>query len=92
MALFMFELNDKGKKINVFNRGNMSRDFTYIDDIVNGVVNVLKKPKSSSDKVPYSIFNIGSGKSIKLLDFIKEIEKNLKIKSKKGNAYAARRC
>ena len=86
MALFMFvDSMIKGKKINVFNRGNMSRDFTYIDDIVNGVVNVLKKPKSSSDKKssPYSIFNIGSGKSIKLLDFIKEIEKNLKIKSKK---------
>ena len=63
----------------------MSRDFTYIDDIVNGVVNVLKKPKSSRDKKnsPYSIFNIGSGKSIKLMDFIKEIRKNLKIISKK---------
>ena len=86
MALFMFvDSMIKGKKINVFNRGNMSRDFTYIDDIVNGVVNVLKKPKSSSDKKssPYSIFNIGSGKSIKLMDFIKEIEKNLKIISKK---------
>ena len=43
--IYVCGLNDKGKKINVFNRGNMSRDFTYIDDIVNGVVNVLKKTK-----------------------------------------------
>ena len=86
MALFMFVKSIiQGKKINVFNRGNMSRDFTYVDDIVDGIVKVIKKPKVSRNKktIPYSIFNIGSGKSIKLMDFIKEIEKNLKIKSKK---------
>lgn len=86
MALFMFVKSIiQGKKINVFNRGNMSRDFTYVDDIVEGIVKVIKKPKVSRNKkiIPYSIFNIGSGKSIKLMDFIKEIEKNLKIKSKK---------
>ncbi len=85
MALFMFvDSIIKGKKIEVFNRGKMSRDFTYIDDIVEGVVNVLKKPTiSKNKKTPYSIFNIGSGKSVKLMDFIKEIEKNLKILSKK---------
>ncbi len=83
MALFMFvDAIIKGKKINVFNRGKMSRDFTYIDDIVDGVINVLNKP-SISKNTPYSIFNIGSGKSVKLMDFIKEIEKNLKILSKK---------
>ena len=59
MALFMFvELfNDKGKKINVFNRGNMSRDFTYIDDIVNGVVNVLKNQKVLVIKKKFALFN-----------------------------------
>jgi UDP-glucuronate 4-epimerase len=83
MALFMFvDAIIKGKKIDVFNRGKMSRDFTYIDDIVDGVINVLNKP-SISKNTPYSIFNIGSGKSVKLMDFIKEIEKNLKISSKK---------
>ena len=86
MALFMFvDSIIKGKKINVFNNGNMSRDFTYIDDIVEGVINVIKKPKISKNKklIPYEIFNIGSGKSIKLMDFIKEIEKNLERISKK---------
>ena len=83
MALFMFvDAIIKGKKIDVFNRGKMSRDFTYIDDIVDGVINVLNKPLISKN-IPYSIFNIGSGKSVKLMDFIKEIEKNLKISSKK---------
>ena len=86
MALFMFvESIIKKKKINVFNKGKMSRDFTYVDDIVNGVVSVLEKPniKNKRKNTPYSIFNIGSGKSIKLMTFIKEIESNLKIKSQK---------
>ena len=86
MALFMFvESIIKKKKINVFNKGKMSRDFTYVDDIVNGVVSVLEKPNinNKTKNKPYSIFNIGSGKSIKLMSFIKEIEKNLKIKSQK---------
>ena len=86
MALFMFvESIIKKKKINVFNKGKMSRDFTYVDDIVNGVVSVLEKPNINNKikNTPYSIFNIGSGKSIKLMSFIKEIEKNLKIKSQK---------
>ena len=86
MALFMFvDSIIKNKKINVFNRGKMSRDFTYIDDIVEGIIKVLKKPKKPKKKkiAPYAIFNIGSGKSIKLMDFINEIEKNLKKISKK---------
>ena len=63
----------------------MSRDFTYIDDIVEGIIKVLKKPHKPKKRniAPYAIFNIGSGKSIKLMDFIKEIEKNLKKISKK---------
>jgi UDP-glucuronate 4-epimerase len=85
MALFMFvKAIIEKKKINVFNRGNMARDFTYIDDIVDGVIRVLEKPVIIKKKIiPYSVFNIGSGKSIKLTEFIREIEKNLKKISKK---------
>lgn len=57
------------KEIKVFNHGDMSRDFTYIDDIVDGIINVIDNP---SEK--YSIYNIGNNKPVQLLDFIKTIE------------------
>jgi UDP-glucuronate 4-epimerase len=71
MALFIFTRAIlEGKPINVFNHGKMKRNFTYIDDIVNGVLLVLVRP------VSYEIYNLGNNKSVELLDFIREIEKN----------------
>ena len=63
-----------GNAINVFNHGDMLRDFTYIDDIVAGVIKILDKPATKADNVnsaaPYRLFNIGNNKPEKLLDFI----------------------
>lgn len=74
MAMFLFTdaiLNDK--PIKVFNEGNLSRDFTYIDDIVEGVMaTLLIEPK---EKAKYSLYNIGNSKPVKLMDFIDAIEK-----------------
>lgn len=73
----------KGEPIKVFNYGDMMRDFTYIDDIVEGVVRVLDKPAtpdlnadqaSISHNAPYRLFNIGNSQPEKLLDFIAAIE------------------
>ena len=81
MALFKFTKNIiKGKPIEVFNKGKHERDFTYVDDIVNGIFNIIIKKKS---KFGAKIFNIGNGKKIKLLKYIQLIEKNLNLKSKK---------
>ena len=90
MALFKFTKSIlEGKKIDIYNKGNLYRDFTYIDDIVNGVSLLIKKiPKykknpslnnidSLSSVAPFRIINIGNSKKIKLLDFIKVIENNL---------------
>lgn len=75
MAMSLFTaaiLNDT--PIKVFNNGNLSRDFTYIDDIVEGVVTIIEN-SSSSDRSS-SVYNIGNGKPVALLDFIKAIETN----------------
>lgn len=72
MALFLFtKAILENKKIQIYNNGNMQRNFTYIDDIVNGVVCVLNNPKK------YEIYNIGNNRAEKLLDFIEEIEFNI---------------
>lgn len=74
MAMFLFTdaiLNDK--PIKVFNNGNLSRDFTYIDDIIEGVTSTLLKKRKT--KKTYSIYNIGNSQPVKLLDFIESIEK-----------------
>lgn len=83
------------KSINVFNHGNMSRDFTYIDDIVEGIVKVIDNPAEKSDSfdplspntsissAPYSIYNIGNNTPVELLEFIQTIEKALGIKAVK---------
>ncbi|MBI9014051.1 MAG: GDP-mannose 4,6-dehydratase [Clostridiales bacterium] len=65
--------------IDVYNYGKMERDFTYIDDIVEGIIRVLKKPSVSLD--PYNVFNIGRGQPIKLMDFISLLEKHLEEKA-----------
>ncbi|MAD11849.1 MAG: NAD-dependent epimerase [Flavobacteriaceae bacterium] len=83
MAMFLFTdaiLNNK--PIDVFNNGNLSRDFTYIDDIVQGVVSTLLK--DSKNISLYKLYNIGNGKPVQLLDFIKSLEKVLDIKATKN--------
>tara|TARA_Y100000816_G_scaffold261472_1_gene218487 strand:- start:1984 stop:3003 length:1020 start_codon:yes stop_codon:yes gene_type:complete len=96
MALFLFiDAFYKNQKINVFNNGKMFRDFTYIDDIVNGVIGILKKkpkknkkynhsnPITSNSSAPFQVLNIGNGKKINLIKFIKTLEKKLGQKIKK---------
>ena len=78
MAMFLFtDAIINNKPIKVFNNGNLSRDFTYIDDIVDGVVNTLLKD-SKNDSL-YKLYNIGNGKPVQLLDFIESLEKTLGI-------------
>ncbi|MCM4154012.1 NAD-dependent epimerase [Arenibacter sp. N53] len=87
MAMFLFtDAIIKGSPIKVFNNGQMERDFTYIDDIVEGVVRILEKdtPTRIEATGRYKIYNIGNNNAVKLLDFIEAIENNLKIKAKKN--------
>src|SRR5690606_21441919 len=64
-----------------FNNGNLERDFTYIDDIVEGVVRVLEKKVDDRQlsKELYKLYNIGNNASVKLMDFIEAIERQLGI-------------
>jgi UDP-glucuronate 4-epimerase len=73
------------KSINIFNKGKMFRDFTYIDDIVNAIIKVSKKKPTLKGKslAPYKIFNIGNNKPIALEKFINLTEKTLNKKAKK---------
>lgn len=78
MAMFLFtDAIINNKPIKVFNNGNLSRDFTYIDDIIQGVVNTLLKD-SKNDSL-YKLYNIGNGRPVQLLDFIESLEKVLDI-------------
>jgi len=78
MAMFLFtDAIINNKPVKVFNNGNLSRDFTYIDDIVDGVVNTLTKD-SKNDSL-YKLYNIGNGKPVQLLNFIESLEKVLDI-------------
>jgi len=86
MALFLFtEAILKGNAIKVFNNGKMERDFTYVDDIVEGVVRIMEKNTSERKKNNelYKVYNIGNNKSEKLFDFIAAIENSLGITAKK---------
>lgn len=68
----------KGEKIQIFNYGDMKRDFTYIDDIVTGIVNVMEKaPDETEDGAPYKVYNIGNNKPENLLYFVETLEKCL---------------
>ena len=95
MALFLFTkaiLEDR--TIDVYNFGNMRRDFTYIDDIVKGIIRVIdnpphgnkqwsgKTPDPASSKAPYRIYNIGNNNPVDLMEFIRTIEENV---GKKAN-------
>lgn len=80
MALYLFtDAITKGQPIKVFNYGEMERDFTYIDDIVAGVVHVIESDTSvrQESQSAYKLYNIGNNKSVKLTDFITAIESNL---------------
>ena len=95
MALFKFTksiLDDK--PIDVFNHGKHSRDFTYIDDIVEGIIKTIDKPATSnlnwdsslpdnaSSKAPWRIYNIGNNKPVQLMDYIDALEKTIGKKAK----------
>ena len=76
MAYFSFtKAITEGKSIKVFNEGDMYRDFTYIDDIVDGIIKLLENsPVLNNKELPYKVYNIGNNKPVKLLDFIQAIE------------------
>jgi UDP-glucuronate 4-epimerase len=97
MALFLFtKAIIEGKPIDVYNNGNMQRDFTYIDDIVEGVLRVIDKipqadstwsgsaPNPSGSVAPYKIFNIGNSSPVKLMEFIEAIETSIGMKAEKN--------
>ena len=90
MALFKFTKNIlEGKAIEVFNNGNMIRDFTYVDDIVEGVVRVMDLPAEpdpawnsaapdpARSRAPYRIYNIGNNKPVQLMRYIEVLERAL---------------
>lgn len=96
MALFLFtKAILEGRPIDVFNHGNMQRDFTYIDDIVEGVIRVLDRNATinaaydpiaadpATSNTPYRVFNIGNNNPVQLLDFIGAIETALGMKAEK---------
>jgi len=96
MALFMFTKSIiEDKPIEVFNYGNHKRDFTYIDDIVQGIIKVLdkpaesdinwdsKKPDPSSSSAPYKVYNIGNNNPVELMDYIEALESSLGKKAEK---------
>jgi len=97
MALFLFtKAMLEGKPINVFNHGKMKRDFTYIDDIVEGVIRVLdntavsnpewsgEKPDPGTSKAPWRVYNIGNSHPVELMDYIGAIEKALGVEAEKN--------
>ena len=97
MALFKFTkkiLN--GDTIDIYNHGDMRRDFTYIDDIVDGIIRIqdviptvdsewkVETGSAATSSAPYRVFNIGNGNPIKLLDFVESLETSLGIEAKKN--------
>ena len=84
MALFQFaEAAVSGKTIDVYNYGDMKRDFTYVDDIVNGI-EILMNHILNTEEPQAEIYNIGRGQQVQLMDFISEIEKNMGREIKKN--------
>lgn len=97
MALFLFtKAMIEGRPIDVFNHGDMQRDFTYVDDIVEGVIRTLDRvaegdpsfdpdhPHPGHSDAPYRVFNIGNQGPVKLMDFINAIERSLGITAQKN--------
>src|SRR5699024_318616 len=96
MAYFSFTKKIlAGETIQIFNNGEMMRDFTYIDDIVEGIVRLIDQPPKanpdfdrehplpSSSYAPYKIYNIGNNQPVKLMDFIQTIEKHVRSEARK---------
>ena len=96
MAYFLFtEAILQGRPIKVFNEGNLNRDFTYIDDIIEGIYRVMQRPATpdpnwnahqpipSSSVAPFKLYNIGNQKPVNLLKFIQTIELELGMKANK---------
>lgn len=94
MALFIFTRKiSEGKPIDVYNNGKMKRDFTYIDDIVDGIIKLIplipepnpnwngENPDSATSFAPYRLYNIGNNQPVELMRFIKVIENALKKKA-----------
>lgn len=97
MALFKFTKNIiENKAIDIYNHGKMERDFTYIDDIIEGILRVIvhppkpdenwtgKQPDPSTSRAPYRIYNIGNSSPVKLMDFIEAIEGALEKRAKRN--------
>ena len=97
MALFLFaKAMLEGRPIDVYNRGQMTRDFTYVDDIVEGVVRILDKPATpdpafdsaapdpATGKAPYRVFNIGNSQPTPLMEYIEALEDALGIVAEKN--------
>jgi UDP-glucuronate 4-epimerase len=97
MALFLFaKAILAGEPINVFNHGHHKRDFTYVDDIVEGVVRALDHvatadaswssdaPDPSASKAPYRLYNIGNSRPVELLRYIELLEERLGRKAEKN--------
>lgn len=80
MAYFKFTNKIvKGEKIQIYNNGDMKRDFTYADDIVKGIIAVMQKtPELTADGVPYKVYNIGNSQPEDLLSFVNTLEECLK--------------
>ena len=76
MAYFKFTNKlVKGEPIQIYNMGDMYRDFTYVDDIVTGIVNVMQKtPDETEDGAPYKVYNIGNNKPSSLMNFVEILE------------------
>ncbi len=96
MALFQFtESILKGEPIKLFNNGDMERDFTYIDDVVEGITRIIhkkplpdpnwnsKRPDPGTSYAAFKIYNIGNNKPVKLVDFVTAIENKLGLEAKK---------
>ena len=85
MAYFKFTKKIlAGEPIQVYNRGDMMRDFTYIDDIVRGVENILcNSPEKNEKGAFYKLYNIGNNKPVKLMDYIETLERCLGVEAKK---------
>ena len=79
MAMLKFaSMIKRGESIDIYNGGDLRRDFTYIDDIISGFVLAVEKP------LGYEIINLGNGKPVELMDFVSTLEKNLGIEARKN--------
>lgn len=97
MALFKFTKSIiEGKEIDVYNHGNMMRDFTYVDDIVEAISRLVERPARPNNEwngndpdpgssyAPYKVYNIGNNSPVRLMEFIEAIENKLNIEAKKN--------